>query len=66
MNPFTQWLADMRSAGLAKSDAECARLLGITPRGLLYLKRGEKPVSTMHLLAMAAVLRRLNPYEAPR
>lgn len=29
---FKQWVEKMKTAGLAKSQAECARLLGITPK----------------------------------
>jgi len=51
----------MKAAGLAKSDAGCARLLGITPRGFLTLKRqGTDDMRTR--LACAALLRRVKPY----
>lgn len=35
---FQQWLAEMKSANLARSDAECARLLGIGPNTLCNMK----------------------------
>lgn len=40
MNPtqFTQWLADMKSAGLARSDRAAGRLLGISANSVLAMK----------------------------
>jgi streptomycin 6-kinase len=58
---FTNWLAAMKAAGLAKSDADCARLLGITPRGFSTLKQtGTDDRRTA--LACAALLRKIKPY----
>jgi streptomycin 6-kinase len=58
---FTNWRAAMKAAGLAKSDADCARLLGITPRGFSTLKqKGTDDRRTA--LACAALLRKIKPY----
>lgn len=57
---FQQWLADMKSAGLARSDAACARLLGVSPNGLLHMKRNGADRRTA--LACRALLHRLPPY----
>jgi hypothetical protein len=35
---FTAWLAEMKAANLARSDAECARLLGIGANSLCKMK----------------------------
>lgn len=57
---FVTWLADMKSAGLARSDAECARLLGISANAVVGMKRrgGDKRLA----LACRALLHRLEPY----
>lgn len=57
---FIAWLAAMRNAGLARSDAECARLLGISANGLLKRKKQGAGVETA--LACAALLAGLPPY----
>lgn len=57
---FRQWLADMKSAGLARSDAACARLLGVSPNGLLHMKKHGADRRTA--LACRALLHRLSPY----
>lgn len=57
---FQSWLADMRSAGLAKSDAECARLLGVSANGLLLMKKNGTDRRTA--LACRALLHRMEPY----
>lgn len=36
---FTQWLADMKSAGLARSDRAAGRLLGISANSVLAMKQ---------------------------
>ncbi len=36
---FKRWLATMKAAGLAKSDADCARLLGISANAVVYRKK---------------------------
>lgn len=58
---FINWLADMKSAGLARSDAECARLLGISPNGLI--KRKKQGANLETALACRALLHRMPPYE---
>lgn len=57
---FTQWLADMKLAGLARSDAECARLLKRSANQVVTYKRKGGD----HVLALAcrALLHRLDPY----
>lgn len=57
---FNAWLADMKSADLAKSDAECARLLGVSANTVVSLKRGGADTRTA--LACRALLHRLEPY----
>lgn len=58
---FCQWLDEMRAANLANSDAAAARLLGITPRGLLNLKT--KGADRVTALACNALLVSLWPFE---
>jgi len=57
---FTAWLDEMKSAGLARSDAECARMLGKTDDTIIsYKKKGtDKTVA----LACRALLHRFGPY----
>ena len=57
---FTAWLADMKSAGLARSDAECARLLGVSANSVVNMKRNGAAHRTA--LACRALLHRLEPY----
>jgi hypothetical protein len=57
---FVAWLADMKSAGLARSDAACAKLLGISPNGLLKMKKQGTDRRTA--LACRALLHRMEPY----
>jgi hypothetical protein len=57
---FTRWLAEMKAAGRARSDAECARLLGITPRQIINIKANGASLQTA--LACAALLRKVKPY----
>ncbi|PSJ60762.1 hypothetical protein [Pseudaminobacter soli (ex Li et al. 2025)] len=57
---FTRWLADMKSAGLGRSDAECARLLGISANSVVDMKKRGADVRTA--LACRALLHRLEPY----
>lgn len=58
---FKRWLADMKSAGLAESDADCARLLGYEPKHLPRQKTtgGDRRLA----LACAALLSGAEPYE---
>lgn len=57
---FHTWLAAMKAAGLARSDAHCARLLGISANSVLKLKRNGGDMRTA--LACAALLVGLPPY----
>ena len=58
---FCRWLADMRVAGLARSDAECARLLGKSANAIVSMKQNGADRRTA--LACRALLHRLEPYE---
>lgn len=57
---FIEWLAEMKAAGLARSDAECARMLGKSDDTVVsYKKRGtDRTVA----LACRALLHRLEAY----
>jgi DNA-binding CsgD family transcriptional regulator len=57
---FNNWLADMKSAGLARSDAECARLLGISANSVVTMKKNGADLRTA--LACRALLHRMEPY----
>jgi DNA-binding CsgD family transcriptional regulator len=57
---FTRWLADMKSAGLARSDAECARLLGISANSVVAMKKTGADRRTA--LACRALIHRMEPY----
>lgn len=57
---FNNWLADMKSAGLARSDAECARLLGISANSVVTMKKQGADIRTA--LACRALLHRMEPY----
>jgi hypothetical protein len=57
---FTNWLAEMKSAGLARSDAECARLLGKSDDTVVSYKK--KGTDRTVALACRALLHRLEPY----
>lgn len=58
---FLNWLAAMKAAGLARSDAECARLLGLSANALVKIKRKGSHQRTA--LACRALLHRLEPWE---
>lgn len=58
---FTQWLADMKSAGLARSDADCAKLLGVHVNSVV--KRKREGADTETALACRALLHRLDAYQ---
>lgn len=58
---FSAWLAAMKAAGLARSDAECARLLGVHPNSIVLMKRQGADLRTA--LACRALLHRLEAYE---
>lgn len=57
---FNHWLAEMKSAGLARSDAECARLLGISANAVLSMKKNGTDRRTA--LACRALLHLMKPY----
>lgn len=57
---FTKWLAEMKSAGLAPSDAAAGRLLGVSANTVVSLKREGADLRTA--LACRALLHRLEPY----
>ena len=57
---FIAWLADMKSAGLARSDAACAKLLGMHVNSIVTMKRQGADHRTA--LACRALLHRLEPY----
>ncbi len=57
---FAEWLAAMKAAGLARSDAECARLLGISANSVVTMKRNGCDRRTA--LACRALLHRMEPY----
>lgn len=58
---FTAWLAAMKAAGLARSDAACGRLLGISADTVVRMKREGADLRTA--LACRAILHRMEPYE---
>lgn len=57
---FAQWLAEMKEAGLARSDAAASRLLGVSANTVLEMKQRGADVRTA--LACRALLHRLQPY----
>lgn len=58
---FNQWLAAMKEAGLARSDAKAAELLGISTDTMVRLKRVGTDRRTA--LACRALYHRLEPWE---
>lgn len=58
---FISWLAAMKAAGLARSDAAAGRMLGISADTVVRLKRDGADLRTA--LACRALLHRLEPYE---
>ena len=56
---FCHWLAAMKAAGLARSDAHCGRLLGVSPNAIVTFKRRGGDVRTA--LACAALLAGIEP-----
>lgn len=61
---FARWLADMKSAGLVRSDAEAGRLLGVSANSIVAMKReGVKGAAADRTaLACRALMHRLEPY----
>lgn len=60
---FQQWLAEMKAAGLARSDVECGRQLGISANSIVSMK--ERGADLRTALACRALLHRLEPYGSP-
>ncbi len=58
---FTKWLAAMKAAGLARSDAECGRLLGVSPDTIV--RRKAEGCTREVALACRALLHRMEPYD---
>lgn len=56
---FKRWLAEMKSAGLAKSDADCARALGYRDVAVQKRNGGDQRLA----MACTAALHRMGPYE---
>lgn len=57
---FEEWLEAMRVAGLARSDAACARLLGVSANTIVEMKRRGADLRTA--LACRALYQRLQPW----
>lgn len=57
---FNDWLDEMKLAGLARSDAACARLLGVSANTVVALKREGADQRTA--LACTALLHRMKPF----
>ena len=57
---FTRWLAEMKNSGLARSDAKCAELLGISANSVVAMKKNGADLRTA--LACRALLHRMEPY----
>jgi len=57
---FKSWLVEMKSAGLARSNAECGRLLGVSANSIVDMKKRGTDLRTA--LACRALLHRLEPY----
>lgn len=57
---FTAWLAEMKAAKLADSDAQCGRLLGLSTDSMWKMKT--KGCDRRTALACRALLHRLAPY----
>jgi hypothetical protein len=57
---FVEWLAAMKAAGLIRSDADAARLLGISANSVVKMKRNGADLRTA--LACRALFHRLEPW----
>jgi len=57
---FVGWLAAMKAAGLIRSDADAARLLGISANSVVKMKRNGADMRTA--LACRALFHRLEPW----
>ena len=58
---FIDWLAAMKAAGLGRSDAACARLLGVSANTVVEMK--QRGADTRTALACRALFHRLEPWE---
>ena len=59
---FHAWLADMKSAGLARYDADCAKMLGVSANTIVNMK-ANGVCDRRTALACRALLHRLEPYD---
>ncbi len=57
---FNAWLAAMKTAGLARFDADCAKLLGVSNNSIVKMKRDGANRRTA--LACAALYNELAPW----
>ena len=57
---FISWLAAMKAAGLARSDAAASRLLGISANSVVEMKK--RGTDRRTALACRALLHRLEPW----
>lgn len=57
---FIKWLAEMKAAGLARTDADCARLLDVSANAVVAMKKHGTDKRTD--LACRALLHRMMPY----
>jgi len=57
---FVEWLAAMKAAGLARSDAAAGRLLGVSSNTVLEMKQRGADLRTA--LACRALFHRLEPW----
>lgn len=57
---FNNWISAMKAAGLARSDADCARQLGKSDDTIVTYKR--KGTDLTVALACRALLHRMEPY----
>lgn len=60
---FRAWLAEMQSKGLARSDAECGRIIGRTANMVQVYKA--KGANLTVALACNAVVKGIGPFLAP-
>ncbi len=58
---FKKWLKEMQAKGLASSDAECGRLLGVGAHSIVNMKR--RGADTRTALACAALLNGVEGYQ---
>lgn len=57
---FNNWLEEVRSAGFAGNDADCAKLIGISRRTMLRYKQDGAGLTVS--LACKNILHKLGPY----